>query len=79
MLKHLIFAITLAVSTLLVTGAVTGAAQASTPGVCASAHHVTQAAPPDSQCVTRADGCYYCYSYRTGSWERQHCGGASGE
>ncbi|MEV6868095.1 hypothetical protein AB0M44_44840 [Streptosporangium subroseum] len=71
MLKRLLFAVVLAASTLLITGTVTGTAQASTPNVCSSAQQ------PPGQCVWRTDGCYYCYSYRTGSWEQQHCNGGS--
>ena len=71
MLKRLLFAVVLAASTLLVTGTVTGTAQASAPNVCSSAQQ------PPGQCVWRTDGCYYCYSYRTGSWEQQHCNGGS--
>jgi hypothetical protein len=69
MLKRLLFAVALAVSTLLATGAVTGAAQASEPRVCSSAQQ------PPGQCMERSDGCTYCYSYRTGSWERRDCSG----
>jgi hypothetical protein len=69
MLKRLLIAVVLAASTLLVTGTVTGTAQASEQNVCSSAQ------PPSGQCKMREDGCYYCYSYRTGSWEQQHCDG----
>ncbi|GAA3788102.1 hypothetical protein GCM10022226_03360 [Sphaerisporangium flaviroseum] len=72
MLKRLLFAVTLAASTLLVTGT----AQASGPTVCASAQHVTPHSTMASQCTWRED-CYYCYSYRTGSWEQQYCNGGS--
>jgi len=81
MLKRLLFAVALAASTLLVTGTVTGTAQASAPSVCASAQHVplasTMAGQPPSDCKWRDDGCYYCYSHRTGSWEQQYCEGGS--
>lgn len=72
MFKRLLFAVALAASTLLVTGNVIGTAQASEPRACSSAQ------PPPGQCKWREDGCYYCYSYRTGSWEQQHCNGDSG-
>jgi hypothetical protein len=72
MLKRLLITAAMAASTLLVTGTVTSTAQASAQAseqnVCSSAQ------PPSGQCQWREDGCYYCYSYRTGSWERQHCG-----
>lgn len=71
MLKRLLFAVALAAATLLVTGTGTGTAQASGPNVCSSG----QVSP--GQCKWREDGCYYCYSYRTGSWERQYCNGDS--
>jgi hypothetical protein len=73
MLKRLLFAVALAASTLFVTGTVTGTAQASEPNVCSSAQS------PASQCKWREDGCYYCYSYRTGSWEQQYCNGDSND
>jgi hypothetical protein len=72
MLKRSLFAVTLAASTLLVTGT----AQASEPSVCASVQHVRPTSTTASQCMWR-DGCYKCYSYRTGSWEIQHCDGGS--
>ncbi|MET8146397.1 hypothetical protein ABZU32_39325 [Sphaerisporangium sp. NPDC005288] len=69
MLKRLLFAAALAASTLVVTGA----AEASSPSVCASAGH---RAPSSSDlCKWRDDGCYYCYSYRTARWDQQYCGG----
>ncbi|WP_248962477.1 hypothetical protein [Sphaerisporangium perillae] len=76
MLKRLLFAVALAASTLLVTGTVTGTAQASEPSVCASARHVTTS-PNPSLCKWRDDGCYYCYSYRTARWDQQYCNGDS--
>ncbi|GAA1266619.1 hypothetical protein Psi02_08250 [Planotetraspora silvatica] len=70
MLKRLAFAVTLAASTLLVTGTAQASAQTSDPSACASAQHITPGQP--GQCLWRA-GCYECYSYRTGRWETQHC------
>ncbi|WP_433248374.1 hypothetical protein ACQPYK_00410 [Streptosporangium sp. CA-135522] len=77
MLKRLLFAVTLAASTLLVTGTVTGTAQASGSGVCKSAHHGTPISNPNL-CKWRDDGCYYCYDYRTARWDQQYCNGGSG-
>jgi hypothetical protein len=71
MLKRSLFAVTLAASTLLVTGT----AQASGPSVYASAQHLIPISKA-SQCLWR-DGCYKCYNQRTGSWEIQHCDGGS--
>ena len=75
MLKRLLFAVALAASTLIVTGTVTGTAQASSPGVCGSSRHV---APNPDLCKWRDDGCYYCYDYRTARWDQQYCDGGSG-
>jgi hypothetical protein len=66
MLKRSLFAVTLAASTLLVTGT----AQASEP----SARNGAPASIMASQCLW-SNGCYKCYNYRTGSWEIQHCDG----
>jgi hypothetical protein len=70
MLKRSLFAVTLAASTLLVTGT----ARASEPGARASARQVTSISIMASDCIWR-DGCYKCYNYRTGSWEIRHCNG----
>ncbi|MEQ4714866.1 hypothetical protein [Nonomuraea sp. B19D2] len=70
MLKRLLLGVALAASTLFVTGTVTGTAQASSPSICAPAHHRTTTA---QDCKWRDDGCYYCYSYRSATWERQYC------
>ncbi|MER5320093.1 hypothetical protein [Streptosporangium roseum] len=78
MLKRLLFAVALAASTLLVTGSVTGTAQASTPGACASAQHATLTSLNPNLCKWRDDGCYYCYDYRTARWDQQYCNGGSG-
>jgi hypothetical protein len=72
MLKRSLFAVTLAASTLLVTGT----ARASGPSVYASAQHVALTSTVASDCLWRA-GCYKCYNPRTGSWEIQHCDGGS--
>lgn len=69
MLKRSLFAVTLAASTLLVTGT----AQASEPSVRASARHGTPISTK-ADCIWR-DGCYKCYNHRTGSWEIRHCDG----
>ena len=63
MLKRFLFAVALAASTLLVTGTVPRAAQASATNVFSSAQHL----PADAY---GSDGCYYCYSYRAGSSEQ---------
>ncbi|RCG28959.1 hypothetical protein DQ384_21585 [Sphaerisporangium album] len=73
MLKRSLFAVALAASTLLVTGTVTGTGHASAPSVCSSAQ------PNPGLCKWRDDGCYYCYSYKTATWEQQYCNGGSGE
>ncbi|WP_405142484.1 hypothetical protein OG589_34720 [Sphaerisporangium sp. NBC_01403] len=73
MLKRLLFAVVLAASTLLVTGTVTGTAQASVPNICSSAQ------PNPGLCKWREDGCYYCYSYKTATWEQQYCNGGGSD
>ena len=75
MLKRSLFAVTLAAFTL-VTGTITGTAQASDPSVRASARHVTltMAGQPNPSCMWK-DGCYKCYSYRTAKWTIEHCDG----
>jgi hypothetical protein len=62
MLKRLLFAVTLAASTLFVTGPV----QASASRVCAVAQ------PNPANCMWK-DNCYKCYDQRTARWEVQHC------
>jgi hypothetical protein len=69
MLKRSLFAVTLAASTLLVTGT----ARASEPSVYASAHHVTTTSTMASQSCMWKDGCYKCYDYRTASWTTHYC------
>jgi hypothetical protein len=69
MLKRSLFAVTLAASTLLVTGT----AQASGPSAYASARNGTSTSIM-ANCLW-SNGCYKCYNYRTGSWEIQHCDG----
>ncbi|WP_329088505.1 MULTISPECIES: hypothetical protein [unclassified Streptosporangium] len=80
MLKRSLFAVTLAASTLLVTGiglgADIGTAQASGSGVCTSAWQAAPVSAPPGQCTWRGD-CYYYCCYRTGSWEQQHCDSGS--
>ncbi|SDK81995.1 hypothetical protein [Nonomuraea jiangxiensis] len=71
MLRRLLISAALAASTLLVTGA----AQAAGPGACASAQRLAHGTTvTKQQCMWRGD-CYYCYSYRTGRWDVQHCDG----
>ncbi|MFD8531573.1 hypothetical protein ACFV0L_29560 [Streptosporangium canum] len=77
MLRRLLFAVALAASTLIVTGAVTGAAQAAGPDACASARHGTLTASNPNLCKWRDDGCYYCYDHRTARWDQQYCDGGS--
>ncbi|GII57951.1 hypothetical protein Pth03_63400 [Planotetraspora thailandica] len=75
MLKRLFFAVTLAASTLLVTGA----AQASDQNVCAAVKQVaptSTTARPAPSCMWRGE-CYMCYSYRSARWDVQHCNGGS--
>ncbi|GAA4596371.1 hypothetical protein GCM10023194_68390 [Planotetraspora phitsanulokensis] len=75
MLKRLLFAVTLAASTLIVTGTAAGTAQASEPSVCASGQRTAPAidtARPAPPCMWKGD-CYMCYSYRGARWETQHC------
>lgn len=78
MLKRLLFTVPLAASAFLVTGTLTGTAQASGPGVRAAARHITptstMAGQPKPPCMWK-DGCYTCYDYRTASWTVQHCDG----
>ncbi|MET8337516.1 hypothetical protein ABZV14_30355 [Streptosporangium canum] len=77
MLKRLLFAVALAASTLILTGTVTGTAQAAGPGTCASAQHGTLTSSNPNLCKWRDDGCYYCYDYRTARWDQQYCNGGS--
>ena len=68
MLKRSLFAVTLAASTLLVTGT----AQASGPSVYTSAQHGSPTSAMASQCLW-SNGCYKCYDYRTARWDIKHC------
>jgi hypothetical protein len=68
MFKRLLLAATMGASTLLITGTVSGAAQASDASVCAPVQHATSTMA--QRCEWRGN-CYYCW--RDGHWERQRC------